>query len=954
MISLSHRHFHKLPPASQDGGRNSKFRRIRNLLLPKFKLRVLPSLRRGARKVKPSSKSCKRSCSRYLVVTRFLTIRKTHSGPPHPPSTAVMTDSPPPPLPPTHGGGLAGGGPHSPETLALVELLQLSDPPEDKGPWRIVSGDAHDLDSGQTLDPAGLARPEIGASLSRGGFSGGDGGDGVVDFKSAFTSSSGKESAAAAMEAQPSDGEAVIGVSSAAPSGELGSDDDWGDYQGPGSPMETEAGTSAPSSPNAKLSDGELDRDEGDSEYFNQPPLVVHAQRSGFGGDGFHCRGCPARNGYGLWCQCSPRLDRGRSDSEDEDDRRRDFFCPRRKEDRPMGYFWSRREPVPTGMGAGLANLGNTCFINAILQCFTHTVPLVKALRSHNHSLPCDRGTDGFCVLDALRDHIERSLTSSGETIAPRKLFENLSCILCCLRYASWLCYMVLLDDLIKQALNYPFDVSVGRLERCCLDPNPAEGSSSSEADNIVQQIFGGRLVSKLKCCSCGHFSDKYEPLIDLSLEIEDVDSLHDALESFTKVEKIEDPETKLSCDSCKEKVTMEKQLMLDRAPLITTLHLKRFKTDGHSVEKIGKHVEFPLELDLAPYSSDDQNDNEGLKYQLYGVVVHNGFSPTSGHYFCYIKSSPGKWHKLDDSRVTECREEFVLSQVAYLLLYAREGTPWFSSLMDSQKVNRELGSSSTSPKSVLQTMEVEYTSSDNNSKENGDHCDAAASVLTGDEAVILEPKIDSPREPVVQDKQVEILEQNDGKGLEEGPSFCDDETKGAAKPSSSPPPAAADDILQATREPQDYGTFNDQNLRPQLLANPSGSGPTCEKSVRDDDGGRLFQSQIPFTHSGRATNSVRLPETRYRNPRDQQCKAGNLVAEERLSRKGGKDPQTSEAVRYMNKTMSSSRRNQLMAAIDLPNEAKKGGLRTTMCSSKRSRSADPSRRVLRRTEAMR
>ncbi|MED6153245.1 Ubiquitin carboxyl-terminal hydrolase 20, partial [Stylosanthes scabra] len=53
-----------------------------------------------------------------------------------------------------------------------------------------------------------------------------------------------------------------------------------------------------------------------------------------------------------------------------------------------------------------------------------------------------------------------------------------------------------------------------------------------------------------LRCCNCGHSSSTYEPLIDLSLEIDNVDTLPSALESFTKVENID---AKLKCDSCKE-----------------------------------------------------------------------------------------------------------------------------------------------------------------------------------------------------------------------------------------------------------------------------------------------------------------------------------------------------------------------------------------------------------------
>ncbi|CAN0904851.1 Ubiquitin carboxyl-terminal hydrolase 21 [Linum grandiflorum] len=302
---------------------------------------------------------------------------------------------------------------------------------------------------------------------------------------------------------------------------------------------------------------------------------------------------------------------------------------------------------TPTGMGAGLRNLGNSCFISSILQCLTHTVPLVMALRTHNHSLPRDSGSDGFCCV--LADHIERALASSGEAIGPGYFYDNLSCILSSLCFHQLGISTSFQRD--KQEDAHEFLQSLlAKLGGGCLHQNPAEISSSSQADNIVQQLFGGRFLNKLTCCSCGRVSDKYEPLIDLSLEIEEVDTLEGALGSFTQVERME---TKLTCDNCKDIVIMKKQLRLDWTPPVTIFHLKRFQSKGGSIEKIEKYVQFPLELDLRPYSTYGQDDH-----------------------------------------VTECGEEFALSQDAYILLYAKEGTPWFSSLMEQRKVDQDLGSS--------------------------------------------------------------------------------------------------------------------------------------------------------------------------------------------------------------------------------------------------------------------
>ncbi|KAG9476898.1 hypothetical protein GDO78_002348 [Eleutherodactylus coqui] len=47
---------------------------------------------------------------------------------------------------------------------------------------------------------------------------------------------------------------------------------------------------------------------------------------------------------------------------------------------------WQRIQKV----GAGLQNLGNTCFVNSVLQCLTYTAPLANYMLTREHSKACE------------------------------------------------------------------------------------------------------------------------------------------------------------------------------------------------------------------------------------------------------------------------------------------------------------------------------------------------------------------------------------------------------------------------------------------------------------------------------------------------------------------------------------------------------------------------------------
>ncbi|KAK4806402.1 hypothetical protein QYF61_016252 [Mycteria americana] len=307
---------------------------------------------------------------------------------------------------------------------------------------------------------------------------------------------------------------------------------------------------------------------------------------------------------------------------------------------------WQQRQRA----GAGLYNLGNTCFLNSVLQCLTYTPPLANYLLSREHSQSCRQ--QGFCMMCIMEAHVNKVLRASVRVIQPSAVITVLT------RIGEH--FRLGMQEDAHEFLRYTVDA----MQRACLSGS-SDLDISSQATTIVHQIFGGFLRSRVTCLSCKAVSDSYEAFLDVPLHIKAASSVTAALQDFVKPERL-DGENCFKCSKCDKMVAASKRFTVHRAPKVLTVCLKRF--EDFTGRKIGKLVEYPEYLDLRPYMS--QTAGEPLLYTLYAVLVHSGGSCHAGHYFCYTKASNGLWYEMNDASVDGRGIDTVLRQQAYLLFY--------------------------------------------------------------------------------------------------------------------------------------------------------------------------------------------------------------------------------------------------------------------------------------------
>ncbi|CAH1394190.1 unnamed protein product [Nezara viridula] len=325
----------------------------------------------------------------------------------------------------------------------------------------------------------------------------------------------------------------------------------------------------------------------------------------------------------------------------------------------------------------GIINLGNTCFMNCIIQAFLHTPMLRDYFFTDKHICFAKTSTEClFCLMSK---------------IYQRYYAEGDSTTLCLhdILFLVWKHDINLCGNNQKDAHEF-FISARNLLHKVSSPPIHSQGSFN----NIIDSIFHGKLQSDVVCQNCLNISTKIDPLWEISLDIPEPPSegLLECLYHFTRPEPL-GSDGKINCSACNSYQEGTKQLTFKLLPLIIVIQLKRFEQVKFKYQKKCTYVPFPIDIDMYPFLSGvrnniekknlykyssyvQSNDHGDYRYSLYAVVVHKG-TLSGGHYVAFIRRTNNKWFNCNDLLVIPVEIEEVLASEGYLLFYHKTVLPY-------------------------------------------------------------------------------------------------------------------------------------------------------------------------------------------------------------------------------------------------------------------------------------
>ncbi|XP_050077147.1 ubiquitin carboxyl-terminal hydrolase 35 [Anopheles maculipalpis] len=312
----------------------------------------------------------------------------------------------------------------------------------------------------------------------------------------------------------------------------------------------------------------------------------------------------------------------------------------------------------------GLVNLGNTCYMNSVVQALAMTKQFcTEVLLKQIDAPPFSEVQQLLALLIHSRrpELTPRAVLASTRPPGFAPGYQQDS--------SEFLSY--LLDRLHEQEKKL-----LQAVQPHNAPPPPAanngggggggSGGATGTSKTLVQKTFEGQLSVGCLCAVCNSSNHTNETFRSLDLSFPDDSELSQAagddgahsvqklLDYFCSSEKLVG-ENQYFCDRCQQLRDCERSVTVTVPPQNLILTIKHFRYDQTRNLRAKLMNKILHNEDISLTVTDAAGHCRQLHYRNYAVVVHYGTSMDSGHYYTYAQDGTGTWFKFNDNYVTEC-----------------------------------------------------------------------------------------------------------------------------------------------------------------------------------------------------------------------------------------------------------------------------------------------------------
>tara|TARA_R100001163_G_scaffold65830_1_gene65391 strand:- start:1882 stop:3042 length:1161 start_codon:yes stop_codon:yes gene_type:complete len=351
-----------------------------------------------------------------------------------------------------------------------------------------------------------------------------------------------------------------------------------------------------------------------------------------------------------------------------------------------------------------LVNLGNTCFLNSVIQALYYTIPFRKFILSGKYQTN-ERMWNEFVNLIKMGSSGNYRMTPNsffGAFALRKRKFnhdqedahETLIFLLSAFH-----------ETLIEKNMKFYDTTPVS-----CLDDRQIIKKSLKELNattkvSEINRIFMIQLQQRTQCLQCERTSFRFPISYELVLPLENTSSyrsLYHLIKDSCSRETLQGEES-YHCDHCCEKCNENndkdnsndnsknksenmkctktnalKKTNFFRLPDSLIVVLGRFKASYNArlgmmhYSKNEKMIDYPvLNLDLTDYCK--YPDSPKQLYDLYAVTCHIGSTPHGGHYYTIAKAE-NKWILFNDEKLEYVSNlDQLVTNKAYILYYKKK-----------------------------------------------------------------------------------------------------------------------------------------------------------------------------------------------------------------------------------------------------------------------------------------